>query len=297
MNLDKKSFLKKALIIVAISYLLYNIYQAIVTTIFVSHFPLIITQLPNFIESSQPALQLWLFLLQELIGSIGIYLRLVAGVFAVYAAFLFMKKDKRYLKKFSKVLLFESLYFALLIPAGINHIVGSIISYSLLLNVYTGLSFLLQAVLIFPPLLMLSHRLGKSQDHSSLLNWAGAVMALYIFGLWIKHGLMWVYALSPSAPQQAGLIDTIGSVNSLLTLLMAAIITTGVWLISRQKKKPNKQLMGASLILVGVYFVIYAIVAVWVSIYFSFMTLTEFWMITLPILGVALLLNSENNIN
>ena len=86
MNLDKKSFLKKALLVVAISYLLYDIYQAIVTTIFVSNFPIIITRLPNFIESSQPTLQLWLFLLQELIGSIGIYLRLISGAFAVYAA-------------------------------------------------------------------------------------------------------------------------------------------------------------------------------------------------------------------
>jgi hypothetical protein len=296
MNLDKKSFLKKALIIVAISYLAYNIYQAIVTTIFVSHFPLIITQLPNFIESSQPALQIGLFLLQELIGSIGIYLRLVAGAFAVYSAVLFMKKDKRYLEKFSKVLLFESLYFALLIPAGINHVVGSIISHSTLLNVYTGASFLLQAALIFPPLFILSRRLRKPQDHPSLPNWAGIVMALYVFGIWVKHGLMWVYALSPSAAQQTGLIDTIGSVNSLLTLLVAAIITTSAGLIFRQKKKNNIRLSGAALIVVGVYFVIYAIVAVWVPIYLSFLTLTEFWMITLPILGVALLLDSENNI-
>lgn len=296
MILDKKSFLKKALLIVAISYLLYNIYQAIITTIFVSNFPIIITRLPNFIESSQPALQLWLFLLQELIGSIGIYLRLIAGAFAVYAVILFMKKDKRYLEKFSRVLLFESLYFALLIPAGINHVVGSIISNSTFLNFYTGASFLLQAALIFPPFFMLSRRLRKSQDHSSFPNWAVIVMSLYIFGIWVKHGLMWVYALSPSAPQQAGLINTIGFVNSSLTLLIAAIITVGAWLFFRQKNK-YKPLLGAALILVGVYFLIYAIVAVWVPIYLSFLTLTEFWMITPPILGVALLLDSENSIS
>ena len=157
------------------------------------NFPIIITRLPNFIESSQPALQLWLFLLQELIGSIGIYLRLIAGAFAVYAVVLFMKKDKRYLEKFSRVLLFESLYFALLIPAGINHVVGSIISHSTFLNFYTGASFLLQAALIFPPLFMLSRRLRKSQDHSSFPNWAVIVMALYVFGIWVKHGLMLGY--------------------------------------------------------------------------------------------------------
>jgi len=296
MDLDKKSFLKKAAFIVAIAYLLFNIYQAAVTTIFVSHFPLIVTQLPNLIESSQPALQLGLFLLQELIGSIGIYLRLIAGVFALYAAVLFLKKDKRYLNKFSRVLLFESLYFAFLIPAGINHIVGSVISSSSLLNVYTGVSFLLQAVLIFPALFMLSRNLNNSKHCLSLRKWASIAAPLYIFGLWVKHGLMWVYALSPSESQQVGLIGTVGSVNSLLTLLVAALVTAAAWLIFRQKKKLNTRLTGSALIIVGAYFSIYTIVAVWVPIYLAFLLLTEFWMISLPILGVAVLLDTANEV-
>ena len=157
MDSNGNSLVKKALLIVAVAYLLYNIYQAVVTSIFVSHFPFIFNQLPNMIESSQPSLQLTLFFLQEIAGSIGIYLRLVAGFFAVFSVVLFLKNDQRYLSKFGYALLFESLYFAFLIPAGVNHIVGSIISSGLDLNVYTGASFLLQATLMFPPLFLLSH--------------------------------------------------------------------------------------------------------------------------------------------
>jgi hypothetical protein len=293
MDLDRKSFLKKALFIVALSYLLYNIYQAIVTTIFVSHFPLIIVQLPNFIKGSQPVLQLALFLLQEVSGSIGIYLRLVAGIFALYSAILLLKKDNRFLDKFSRVLLFESLYFALLIPAGINHIVGSFTASGMNLNIYTGASFLLQAALMFPSLFWLSRRIKKNQTQSNVTNVVSIAVPFYFCGLWVKHGLMWVYALSPLGTQHAGLIDAIGSANSLLTLLMAAIFSTVTWLTFRQKKKLNTRLLGTAIILVGAYFVIYALVSVWIPIYLAFLPLTEFWMITLPIIGTAILTNSE----
>jgi hypothetical protein len=275
--------------------LLYTIYQTIISTIFISHFPSIVIQLPKFIKSSQPSLQLTLFLLQELTAAVGNYLRLVAGTFTLSCALLFFKKDTKYLEKFRKALLFESLYFLLLIPAATNHIVGSIISSSTFLNIYTGLSFLLQAVLIFPPLFILSRKLKKPQDQSSILKWAGIAGPLYVFGFWAKQRLMWVYALSPLGNQQAGLIDAFGSANSLLTLLIAALISTVAWLTFRQKKKLNTWLVGATIILVGVYFVIYALVSVWIPIYRAFLPLTDFWMITLPILGTAVLLNSNSN--
>ena len=289
MESNKYSFIKKALLIVAIGFFLYNIYQTIITTIFVSHFPSIITQLPNFIVSSQPTLQLGLFLLQEVIGSIGIYLRLIAGFFAVYTAVQFIKKDQRYQGSFSKVLLFESLYFVLLIPAGMNHIVGSVISHSLFLNFYTGVSFLLQALLIFPPLFILSRKVKNFQNQPSVLKWGCIVASLYALGLWVKHGLIWVYALSPSGTQQPGVIDIIGLVNSLLTLLVAALVFITAWLNFRSKKKLDTLLLGGGLILIGVYFVNYALVSVWVPIYFAFLPLTEFWLITLVVLGIALL--------
>jgi hypothetical protein len=302
MGLIKSAFTKKALLIIAISFLLYNIYQTFITTVFVSHFPLIVIQLPNFIVSSQPYLQLTLFLLQELAGAVGSYLRLIGGMFFLSCALLFLKKDAKYLEKLRRVLLFESLYFLLLVPAGINHIVGSIISSSVFLNVYTGASCLLQAALIFPPLFMLSRKLKNSQNFHSVPKLAGIAASLYVFGFWVRHGLLWVYALLPLGTQQTGLIDAVGSVNSLLTLLVAAIVSTVAWLTFRQKKKLNKRLVGTAIILVGVYSVIYALVSVWVPIYLDFLPLTDFWMITLPILGFAVFFDlehttSQSNIN
>jgi hypothetical protein len=291
MDLNKKSLIKIALFTVATSYFLYNFYQAIVTTIFVSHFSTVILQINKLIESSQPSLQLALFVFQELSDSVGVYLRLIAGFLALYSAILLNKKDEKYLGIFRKVLLLESLYFAFLIPASINHIVGAFISKSAFLSVYTGASYLLQGVLVFPSLFMLSRKLKRPQYSPSILRWASIAAPLYVFGLWVKHGFIWVY--SPLGTQQASLIDTVGAANSLLTLLVAAIVTTAAWLTYRQKMKTNKWLLGTALILVGVYFVIYALVSVWVPIYLAFLPLTEFWMIVTPILGIVVLLDAE----
>jgi hypothetical protein len=93
---------KKALLIAAISLPLFNIYQAITTTVFVSGFPFVVTQLPNFITRPQPNLQLSLFVFQELAGVADSYLRLKGSIFALNCAFLYSKRTPTTLKKLSK---------------------------------------------------------------------------------------------------------------------------------------------------------------------------------------------------
>jgi hypothetical protein len=294
MNPQTNIFLKTSLILVAISFLLYTFYQAITTTLFVVHLPTVVVVLPNFITSSQPELQLSLFLFQELAGSIGSYLRLTAAILAVNSAILYLKNNPKYLQRFRLVLLFESLYFLLLLPAAANHLIGSAISTSAFLNFYTGISVLLQTLLIFPALFILSRKLKYLQDTSSILKWTVIAAPLYLFGFWVRHGWFWVYALSASAPPQAGFFEVVGFMNSWLTLLITAIFTTVVCLGFWRHRKPNLIFVGAAICLVGVYFVIYDVVSVWVPVYRDFLPLTDFWMVTLPILGVALWLYARN---
>jgi hypothetical protein len=295
LELDKVELKKKALVIVAFSFLLYTLYQAITTTIFVSHFQSIIIQLPYFIKSSQPNLQLSLFLFQEIAGSVGSYLRLIGAIFALNCAILFFKKDPKYLQKLRRLFLFESLYFLLLFPAAINHLVGSIISSSAFLNLYTGFSCLLQAVLIFPALFMLNRKLKNTQKIPSILRYAGVAAPLYVFGFWVRHGLLWVYAIWPLETQHWSLFGTVGFVNSFLTLLVAAFLCVVVYLSFRQKKL-NIWLTGTVITLVGGYFAIYDLISVWDPIYRAYLPLTDFWMITLLVLGVALLVDLRSSV-
>ncbi len=293
--MDGVTLLRKALLLVAISFLLYNIYLVITATIFISHFPTIVTQLPHFIQSSHPNLQLGLFLTQELSGLVGSYLRFIGALFALNCALLFLRKDPNYLRKLRYALLFESLYFLAFFPAALNHLVGSVISSSPFLNFYNGVSFLLQVLLIFPALFVLSSKLRIPQDSHSILKWGGIAVTFYVLGFWVKNGLMWVYALSPSQTQQWSFFATVGFVNSWLTLLVAAVVCSAMCLAFRQKQKLNVQLAGAVVVLVGVYFVVYDIVSIWDNFYRAFLPLTDFWIASLLLVGVFVLVDSRRN--
>jgi hypothetical protein len=284
-----KALIKKALLIVAVSFLLYNFYQAAITTMFVLHFPTAIGQLSNYIESSQPTLQVGLFAFQEASASVGIYLRLAAGILAVYSAVLLNKGNNKYLPAAKKMLLLESLYFALLIPAAINQFVGYFISSGPFLDINAGISALLQALLIFPPLFLLSRRLKEPLCNPSNLWLAGFAASMYFLGLWAKHGLLWSIAFS-SQTQQISIAETVGFVNSWVTLLLAAIIMTVSWLSLKHKKK----LFGVALIFAGSYFLVYGLISIYVPLYFAFLPLTEFWMVSLLVLGAAVMLYSKN---
>ena len=297
MKLKRELFLKIALCVVATSFLLYTIYQSITTTVFIANFQTVIVVIPQFVSSSQPALQLGLFLFQEIAGSIGSYLRLIGAVLAVSCAALYFRNNAKYLGRLRLVFLFESFYFLLLLPSAINHLAGSVISTSDFLNFYTGVSTLLQGVLVFPPLFMLSRKLKNQQNYQEVKKYAILAAPLYVFGFWVRHGFLWVYALSSSAPLQAGSFEFVGFLDSWMTLLVAGIVTTFACFAFKQKKKFNQTLAAAAITLVGLYFVIYDLVSLWLPVYRAFIPLTDFWMVTLPLLGVALLFPVDTSRN
>jgi hypothetical protein len=298
MSFDKVTFIKKALLFVSIIFLLYTIYHAINTTIFLYNFIPRIGQLPeaiqlpeNFMSSTFP----WtLLLMQEFTSSIGIYLRFFGGIFAFSSAILFNKNDSRYLYRFSKVLVFESLYFGLFIPSGINHVILSFSEFTFLgFNLYTGASFLLQGLILFPVLFLLSRKL-KVNKYPVNLRWIGVAASLYVFGIWIKHAFFWFFALSMTTTQPRTLFETAGMINSIFTLLIATLISLYACTpLIRNTKKINSRIIGAGLTMIGIHFVIYFIVMVWVPIYLSFLGLTEFWMVSLLIPGLVALIKTK----
>jgi hypothetical protein len=227
----------------------------------------------------------------------GSYLRLIGAAFALNCILLFYRKDSKYLVKLRFALLFESLYFLLLVPTAMNHLVGSVISTSAFLNIYTGFSALLQAVMIFSPLFVLSRKLKHPRDTASILKWTGIAVPLYVLGFWVKNGLMWVYAISPVENPWRSLVRAAGTVNSWLTLLIAASVCAFVFLSFRQNNDLNIKLVGAAAILVGGYFLIFDLVSVWDPIYRAFLSLTDFWMIGLLVLGVVILVDLRHTSN
>ena len=233
-----------------------------------------------------------LLIIQEFASIIGIYLRLFGGVLAVSSAYLFYKNDSRYIGRLSKVILFESLYFASFIPSGLNHIILSFSEFAFVgFNLYTGASFLLQGLILFPVLFILNRKIEVNKD-SVNLRWIGIAAPLYVFAMWIKHAFFWFFVLSMTTT--SSLFETIGMINSMLTMLVAALILLYACIpLIRYTKKIYSGIIGASLILIGIYFVIYFIVSIWVPIYSSYLYLTEFWMVSLLIPGFILLLKTR----
>lgn len=289
-------FTRAAFLVVAISFLVYNIYQVIITTMIVTHFPLMIERLPEVIQSTNPSLQLALFLAQEVAGSIGAYVRLIGAIFAVNFSILFFRNKQSYLNKLGKALLFESLYFVLYIPVVFNHVIGPMISTSPFLNSFTALSYLLQILLVFPPLFILSLKLRKDSKSPSTTYWGLGAVTVYLFGAWIKHGFMWVYGVLPMQTELT-IIDIVGATNSLLTLLLAAIISSISWfMVKTNRGKANLRvcLVSFAVVLAGVFFVIYDVISIFSPIFGAYLLLTDAWLITLVVLGIALFYDNGN---
>jgi hypothetical protein len=232
---------------------------------------------------------------QEFAATIGLFINLIAALLVFQGTILFLRNDKKWLKTLSVAMLFEAVWFILLIPTSVHHLVGSVFSMNTA-NVYVGLSYLVQVLLIAPPLIFLSYNLKSPRNPESTRKWIGLAASLFVFGFWFKYLFLWIDTLSPMGPQQATLMSLVGASNSWLTLLIAGLLAVVASLGFYRTNKVNKWLVGTALVLFGSYFIVYDIVSIWVPIYGSFLYLTDFWMVTLLLIGIAVLVGNRKGI-
>ena len=294
-KLNLPNYLKISLLIIASSFLAYSLYWTAYSVFFVYNLTTHITTLFQMLNISSN-LQQNIIIIQEYAASAGFFLALIGAIFAVQCAVLFVKNNEKYLGKLGKTLLFEALFFLMLVPSSIQHLLGFVLSWTNV-DIHVGLSFLLQALLIAPPSIILSYHLRKPQNQTSILKWITISAPSVVLGFWLKYLFFWLGTLSPLGPKQANLASIIGAVNSFVTLLIAGIITSLACLVLYRKRRVSTSLVGIALILFGSYFIIYDLVSIWVPIYKSFLYLTDFWMIVLPILGIAVLKVKSFNVN
>jgi hypothetical protein len=294
-NLELPRYLKISLLIVAFSFLVYSVYWTAYSVFWVYNITVNIVSSMQILNIISP-MQQTLIIIQEYAASAGYFLAFIGAILAVQCAILFMKKDQKYLNKLGKALLFEAFFFLLLIPSSVHHLLGVALAWTFV-DVYVGLSFLLQALLIALPCLMLSRKLGNPQNRASTLKWVAIAAPLAVFGFWVKYLFLWLDTLHPLDANQASLASIVGATNSCLTLLIAGVVTSATCLVLYRKREVDTRLVGAALILLGSHFIIYNLVAIWVPVYSSYLYLTDFWMTVLPILGIAVLKLKTFNVN
>jgi hypothetical protein len=290
-NRNLLTYFKVALLIVAATFLAYSVYWLVNGVIWgytVTQMVLCVNQIP--LLTAMGTAEVTALFIQEYASVVNSFVILFCGVFAFQSAFFYIKKNPKYLQKLRWVLVLLAVFSLLLVPASVHHLAGVALGWSMV-DVYVGLSYLVQALLIVPPLLLLSQKMRDSQDTAPMLKWASIAAPLFVFALYFKYLFLWIDTLSPMNTQQANPMSTVGAINSLLTLLVAgAVIAVGcLWL---NKNRTNaKRLLSAGLVLVGTFFIIFSLVALFVPIYASFWYLTDFWMLTLPVLGIMAFLS------
>ena len=282
------NYLKICLLIVTTSFLIFSIYWAAITP-FSTYGVFTFIESPTFQTSvMNTPLEVQLVLFQELSAAVGYIVNLIAAVLALKSLFHYIENDQKWQSTLGRAIIAEAVFFLLFIPTTLHHMGGAIISMAGAVF-FVGLSYLLQALLIVPPFMVLGLKLKNNQSQATIKKWACIASPLFVFGIWFKYLFLWIDTFSPMGPQQATIASTIGAVNSWITLLIAGVLTAFACSSFFKTNKMNKWLVGIALILFGGYFIIYDLVSIWVPVYAWFFYITDIWMTTLSILGVAVL--------
>jgi hypothetical protein len=182
----------------------------------------------------------------------------------------------------------------LLLPSSLHHLLGVAFGW-FMVDVFVGLSYLVQALLMVPPLLVLSQKMRIRQNTTPIKKWAVIMAPFFVFALYFKYLFLWVDTLKPLGPSEATAATVLGAANCLVTLLIAGVITAIACYAFDRGKTVWKLLAGVALIVVGAFFIVFTIIAAIVPVYASFWYLTDFWMLSLPILGTILLSQRKPN--
>jgi hypothetical protein len=288
-TLKLPSNLKAAVLIVAAAFLGYCIYWLVQGAIWgytVTFMLLHISQI-SLLHSMGGAEAAALFV-QEYCSVVNSFVLLFCGAFAFQSALQYVKGNEKYLGALRRALVLLAVFSLLLVPASLHHLLGVAFGWSMV-DIGVGLSYLIQALLIVPPLLMLSQKMCSPQNPDPIKKWACIAAPAYVFALYFKYLLLWWDTLLPLGPKMKTVAADVGAVNSVLTLLVAGIIVAAACYSLWCRKRIGMHLAGVGLVVVGGFFVVDSLVAVFVPVYASFWYLTDFWMVSLPVLGAAIL--------
>lgn len=281
---------KAAVLVVAAAFLGYCIYwlvQGFIWGYRVTFMLLNVNQIS--ILHQMGSAELVALFVQEYYSVVNSFVLMVCGAFAFQSAIYYIKGNPKYLQALRRALVLLAFFSLLLVPASVHHLLGVALGWTMV-DFGVGLSYLLQALLIVPPLLMLSQKMRSPQNPEAIKNWACIAAPAYVFALYFKYLLLWWDTLVPMGPKEATIATAVGGVNSVLTLLVAGIVMAAACYLLSRKKHFGVRLAGVGVVLVGCFFLVDSLVALFVPVYASFWYLTDFWMVSLPILGAPILL-------
>lgn len=281
--------IKAAVLIVATAFLIYCIYwliQGFIWGYTVTYMLLHVNQIGPLHAAGVG--ELAALFVQEYCSVANSFVLMFCGAFAFQSTIQYVRGNEKYLVALRRALVLLAVFSLLLVPASVHHFLGVVYGW-FMVDIGVGLSYAVQAVLITPTLLMLAQKMRFPQNPKTIKNWACIAASAYVFALYFKYLLLWQDTLVPMGPKEASAAYLVGAANSLVTLLVAGVVTAAGCYGIMKMRPWDRKVVALAVILVGLFFVVFSFVALFVPIYASFWYLTDFWMVVLPVLGVAIL--------
>lgn len=234
------------------------------------------------------------FMVMELSASIGMLLRFVGVFLAILALKEFWPHhvwsrgknffDVKNLVAFA--LVFEALYYALLLPSGI--LMVGFDQVQVLASLLLGIDYLLMVFLTVPFLLVLAVKAYRSKPEGfRAWRWAAITLVAYVTVLWANSVLKWFNQTTIDGFSFfSSRISSLGALNSLVLMSLALIFTViGAYYLAKQNLGSTLKWLGLAFVMIGLHFVIYVIFSYFVGM-LEFLVISEIWAI--PLLGLGL---------
>jgi hypothetical protein len=239
--------------------------------------------------SGQGSLSHLVWLISEIVGEIGVVIRFAGACFTLAFAIVLVWKKEISFSFLRKGVLLEGVYYLFNLP----FIVYLLRANGSIATNGAALSYLTQLLLVTPLFLVLYFKLKrKNIEPLSVAKWVATAIVGFTFALWVKHFALAIYALPLSFGDA---VFVIGFVNSALTLLLAGVLMVIAFMpvLRRKSANFNVKLFAAALILIGVYAIVFVIIALLRTGYMAWFDLVDWWIIVMPVLGVSLLIKDK----
>lgn len=219
-----------------------------------------------------------LFYSSELGGVFCTSSRFIAGVFALYSAFSFLRSGKlstpRVKNNVCRALVFEAGYYLALIPSVILGFVYPLFAEKLWyfdsppwmpILLVSGVACLFMALVISPALLRLRSRIAKDFPREEIVKWVCITGVSYLFVVfWLNYTLFWIATAVPWVERaQPGIsilfeptnfFSFIATVVGLLAIAILALISTLPAI--RKSGTVSLKRIGAVMVAFGCYFIL-----------------------------------------
>jgi hypothetical protein len=237
-------------------------------------------------------------LASELIGEVGVILRFIGACFFLSFTYALFNKKTLYWSHLKKAILLEGSYYLFntlfIIYLFVRALTSPDASSATILSYYgAAISYTAQIIFVTPIFLLFYHKIGNSGvDKSGIKKWSALAITGFVFALWIKHFMLAIYAIGIGF---SSIIYVIGSLNSVFTLLIAGILLIVVFmpLYKKTSINYNPKGLGVAIIIAGLYTTIYFAVAFVSEQYMNWISLIDWWTITLIVLGFSFFIHRK----